>query len=269
VTSLRRHLSPALVISLVSLFASLGGVSYGVATGFIDSREIKNNTVRTRDLRNNDIRTRDLRNNEVRGLDIRNSTVRGRDVALNTLTGDDVDESRLEKVPSATAADSAASAQTAATAASAQTAASAASALTAGSAQTLNGLRVLPVRHRSGNVTGQTVLDADGLQLVVNCAGGDEDLLARTTVAGSEIAVVSDDAVAADASAAQLVHNLDDDFNPGEDFDLQDTVAPADDRIFQLHYLAGNGADVTAQLIADDDLGASNCVVSGYAVVVG
>ncbi len=100
--------SPAIVISLLALFLSLGGVSYGVATGYIDSRELKNNTVSTRDLRNNDIRTKDLRNNEIRGLDIRNSTVQGRDVALATLTGEDIRESTLAKVPSATRADSAA-----------------------------------------------------------------------------------------------------------------------------------------------------------------
>jgi hypothetical protein len=98
---LRRRPSPAIVISLVALFLSLGGVSYGVATGFIDSREIRNNDVRTRDLRNNDVRTRDLRNNEVRGRDIRNSTIQGRDVALNTITGDDVSETSLGQVPSA------------------------------------------------------------------------------------------------------------------------------------------------------------------------
>ena len=62
---LRRRPSPALVISLIALFVSLSGVSYGVATGFIDSREIKNNEVRSLDIRNNQIRTRDLRNNEV------------------------------------------------------------------------------------------------------------------------------------------------------------------------------------------------------------
>jgi hypothetical protein len=249
VTLLRRHLSPAMVISLVALFVSLGGVSYGVATGLIDSREIKDNTVRTRDLRNNDVRTRDLRNNEVRGLDIRNSTVRGRDVGLNTLTGDDVDESQLGKVPSATSADSATSAET------------------AGSTQSVNGLGVVPIKHRSGNVAGQTVLDAGGLQLVVTCAGGNEEVHARTTVANSEIAVVSAGAAAAGGTAPQLVHNVDDSFNPGDDFDLRGTATASDDRIFQLHYLAGNGADVTAQLITDDDLGASNCVVSGYAVV--
>jgi len=104
---LRRRPSPALVISLIALFVSLSGVSYGVATGFIDSREIKNNEIRSVDIRNNQIRTRDLRNNEVRGIDIRNSTVQGRDIALNTITGEDVKEDTLQKVPSALLADSA------------------------------------------------------------------------------------------------------------------------------------------------------------------
>ena len=104
---LRRRPSPALVISLIALFVSLSGVSYGVATGFIDSREIKNNEIRSLDIRNNQIRTRDLRNNEVRGIDIRNSTVQGRDIALNTVTGEDVREDTLQKVPSALLADSA------------------------------------------------------------------------------------------------------------------------------------------------------------------
>lgn len=81
-----RRPSPALAVAFLALFVSLGGVSYGVATGFIDSREIRDNTVRTRDIRNND----------VRGRDIRNSTILGRDVALNTLRGADIDESRLD-----------------------------------------------------------------------------------------------------------------------------------------------------------------------------
>jgi hypothetical protein len=104
---LSRRPSPALVIACIALFVSLGGVSYGVATGFIDSREIKNNQVRSSDLRNNSIRTFDIRNNEVRGFDIRNSTVQGRDVALNTLTGADISEQDLAKVPSAASADTA------------------------------------------------------------------------------------------------------------------------------------------------------------------
>jgi hypothetical protein len=121
--SLNRLPSPALVIACVALFVSLGGVSYGLATGSIDSREIKNNavsskdvrnnTVRSTDVRNNTMRTFDIRNNEVRGFDIRNSSVRGRDVAFNTLSGADISEGTLAKVPSATTADTATTATTA------------------------------------------------------------------------------------------------------------------------------------------------------------
>src|SRR5215210_827122 len=104
---LRHRPSPAMIVSMIALFVALGGVSYGFATGSIDSREIKNNEIRSIDIRNNEIRTRDIRNNEVRGIDIRNSTVQGRDIALNTITGLQVKEDTLQKVPSALLADSA------------------------------------------------------------------------------------------------------------------------------------------------------------------
>jgi hypothetical protein len=89
--------SPAMAVALVALFVSLGGVSYGVATGSIDSREIKNNTVRTKDIRNND----------VRGKDIRNSTIRSADIGANQVKGVDVLESSLGTVPTANVANSA------------------------------------------------------------------------------------------------------------------------------------------------------------------
>jgi len=92
-----RRPSPALVIACIALFVAMGGVSYGFATGSIDSREIKNGAVTTKD----------LRNNEVRGRDIRNSTILGRDVAFNTLTGSDIKESALGQVPRAAFAGSA------------------------------------------------------------------------------------------------------------------------------------------------------------------
>jgi hypothetical protein len=246
---LQRRPSPALVIACLALFVSLSGVSYGVATGSIDSREIKNNEVRTRDLRNNDIRTKDLRNNEIRGIDIRNSTIQSRDIGLNQVTGNDVRESTLQKVPSAASADSAQSAAT------------------AGSAASLNGVRVLGIKHRSGNVTNQVIFNAAGLQLLVTCTGGDEEPIARTTVAGGEIAVISDDAANVDMDAGGLFHNLDDAFSPGDNFDLRDAAA-GDDRMYQVQYLGGDGATVTAHLITDDDAGPNNCIVSGYAVVV-
>jgi hypothetical protein len=48
----RRFLpSPAMVVALIALFVSLGGVSYGLATGVIDGREIRNQTITYKDVR--------------------------------------------------------------------------------------------------------------------------------------------------------------------------------------------------------------------------
>ena len=79
---LRRRPSPALVVSFIALFVALGGVSYGVATGSIDSREIKNNSILSRDIHNNGI-------------------VAFKDVIPNTVGGTRVKESSLGSVPHA------------------------------------------------------------------------------------------------------------------------------------------------------------------------
>ena len=75
-----------MVVALIALFVSLGGVSFGAAV-VITGKSIKNNTVSTKDLKNNDIRGKDVRN--------------------NSLTGSDINESRLGQVFSATSADTA------------------------------------------------------------------------------------------------------------------------------------------------------------------
>ena len=160
---LRRRPSPALIIAMVALFVSLSGVSYGVATGFIDSREIKNNEVRSVDIRNNQIRTRDLRNNQIRGIDIRNSTVQSRDIALNAVTGDDVKEETLQKVPSALLADSATSATSAATAGSVST------------------LKVIPLTTVAEGSPAVTLATHGPLTLTGECATGSEARLAVST----------------------------------------------------------------------------------------
>ena len=150
-----RRPSPAMIVALVALFVSLSGVSYGVATGFIDSREIKNNEVRSIDIRNNEVRTRDLRNNEVRGIDIRNSTVQGRDIALNTVTGDDVREDTLQKVPSALLADSATRANS------------------ADSADSVGGVSVQRIVYSAGEGSAKrTILEMGGLTLTAECKTG-------------------------------------------------------------------------------------------------
>jgi hypothetical protein len=161
---LSRRPSPALVISCVALFLSLGGVSYGVATGFIDSREIKNNTIRSKDVRNNTLRTFDIRNNEVRGFDIRNSTVQGRDVAFNTLTGDDVSEESLGKVPTAGTAD------------------------TATAAGSVNGVGLSKIVYAAEQGSGPVeIFNSRGLRLQASCGVGGALEVTGSGPAGSEV----------------------------------------------------------------------------------
>jgi hypothetical protein len=166
VKSLLRHRpSPALIVALIALFVSLSGVSYGVATGFIDSREIKNNEVRSLDIRNNQVRSIDLRNNEVRGRDIRNSTVQSRDIAINAVTGDDVREDTLQKVPSALLADNA---------------------NTANSANNVNTLKIIPVTTVAENAEPVVLASHGPLTLSGQCANGPVPrLLVSTTENGS------------------------------------------------------------------------------------
>lgn len=73
--------SPAMVVALVALFVALGGVSYGVATGFVDSRDIKNNTIRSKD--------------------VRNGTLTGSDVKHDGLGSGAIAEGTLSTVPNA------------------------------------------------------------------------------------------------------------------------------------------------------------------------
>lgn len=73
--ALRRRLSYANVVSTLCLFILLGGTSYAVATGSIDSRELKNNSVRSTDLRNNTVRSRDVRNGTLTSDDISPATL--------------------------------------------------------------------------------------------------------------------------------------------------------------------------------------------------
>ncbi len=93
--------SPALVIAVIALFVSMGGVSYGLATGSIDSREISNGTIMSRDIKNGTINGRDIRTGAVFGSDIHRSTITGGDVRNGALTGADIRESTLAQVPRA------------------------------------------------------------------------------------------------------------------------------------------------------------------------
>ena len=189
---LRRRPSPALIIAVIALFISLSGVSYGVATGFIDSREILNNQVRSVDIRNNEIRTRDLRNNDVRGIDIRNSTIQSRDIAINAVRGEDVREDTLAKVPSALLADSATTANSATT------------------ADSVGGVTVQRITY--SGATGSDfveVLNLGGLKLEAQCnAGPVLQVRANPTAPNAEISSVFN---------RGTPYASDFDFDPGDD----------------------------------------------------
>jgi hypothetical protein len=90
--------SPALVISLVALFVSLGGAGYAAVT--ITGKNVKNSS----------LTGKDVKNSSLTGSDVKNSSLAGRDIKNDSLTGSDVSEGSLGKVPSAGSADSAGSA---------------------------------------------------------------------------------------------------------------------------------------------------------------
>jgi hypothetical protein len=193
--------SPAMIIALIALFVSLSGVSYGVATGFIDSREIKNNEIRSRDIRNNEVRSKDLRNNEVRGLDIRNSTIQGRDIAINAVRGEDVSEDTLAKVPSALLADRAG---------------------TAGAADSVGGVTLRRISYSEGQAVGTgtfaQVLNFGGLKLEARCNNGPVlQVRANPAAANAELSWVFN---------TGAPYDFDLDFDPGDNTLVASDAAP-------------------------------------------
>jgi hypothetical protein len=218
---LRRRPTPALVIALLALFISLGGVSYGVATGFIDSREIKNNEIRSLDIRDNQIRSRDIRNNEVRGIDIRNSTIQSRDLAINAVRGEDVKEDTLAKVPSALLADSATA------------------------ADAVGGVTMRRIAYSAGTGTDFVeVLNVGGLRLEARCLAGPLSIQVRANpIAGnSEIAW---------ASPAASGENPN--FNPGDNTQVFFDIAPTRAASILITFTAPDGRIVTVDALGLQD----------------
>lgn len=215
---LKRRPSPAMVIALIALFVAMGGVSYGVATGSIDSRELKNNTVKSGDLKNNDIR----------GKDIRSSTIGGSDVASNTLKGADIDESSLGKVPSATSADTAAKATTADTATKATT------------ADALNGIAVRKFFFKGPANTGLAPrYQSNGFTLNAGCNATGDPLV---TITGENASAKS----VATSGVAIFTRNL------TGDFANQDVLGTQQFGTGQIGYALSDGTALTVNFTYDD-----------------
>ena len=245
---LGRRPSPAMVIALIALFVSLSGVSYGVATGFIDSREIKNNEVRSLDVRNNEIRTIDLRNNQVRGIDIRNSTVQGRDIALNTITGTDVNEGSLQQVPSALLAETANSANTA---------------NTANSAGAVATLKTIPRTVRAEGASSALLATHGPFTLRARCVANSTDTQAQLSLETTE-----DNSAVFSGDFNFPVLNADD----GEQSIAALNDAAAGQRTIGLRNLAAlapGGKAFTGQIGIIADAGTSTCTFAGHLALEG
>jgi len=70
-----RKPSPALVIACIALFVAMGGVSYAVATGSIDSRAIKDGSIRNKDFKNGTLRGQEAKRDGFGGGAIKESTL--------------------------------------------------------------------------------------------------------------------------------------------------------------------------------------------------
>jgi hypothetical protein len=91
--------SPALAISLVALFVSIGGVGYAAAT--VGTEDIEDGAVTTNKLHGNAVTSPKIANGQVGTLDLATAGVTGGKVENDSLTGSDIKESTLGTVPNA------------------------------------------------------------------------------------------------------------------------------------------------------------------------
>jgi hypothetical protein len=249
--------SPTLLIACLALFLSLGGVSYGVATGFIDSREIKNNTIRAKDIRNGQVTSADIRDNDVRGVD--------------------VNESSLGKVPTAGSADSAGSATTATNAAHATDATNAAhatNATNAANADAVGGVRERTINVRQNAGTPFTnVFSFGGLVIDVECGAvggaGDIGFALDTSLANAE---ATGEGFFNDGPGNTRDYAAPSDFDPGELVSLgagTDGIGGIFFGHYEFTYTAPSGSVVSVSFAVSETTnafgGTADCLLYGHA----
>jgi hypothetical protein len=99
-------IQPSMVVALMALFVSLGGISWAVAVNSIGTKAIKDNSVQGRDVRdeslesrdvvNGGLQSRDVRDGALRGVDVNDGSIGGIDLASNTLGDREIDETKLD-----------------------------------------------------------------------------------------------------------------------------------------------------------------------------
>jgi hypothetical protein len=227
----RTRISPALVISAVALFASLGGGAYAAVS--VTGKDVKNSSLTGKDIKNSSLTGEDVKNGGLTGNDVKNGSIAGADVKGDALGGSQIAESQLGKVPSASTADSAAS---------------------AGNADTVGGVQVRSFKYRVLTSPAQVVLSLGGLQLTASCGGGLLHFTAQTTVAGGQIDSYSVDP----GTAAPPNHNeaIDSGFQIGDD---------EDNEVGSLRYSKSDGGGVQVSWHAHTAGSGGGCGVNGVA----
>ena len=246
---LKAQLSPALVISLIALFVSLGGAGYAAVT--VTGKNVKNSSLTGKDVKNSSLTGSDVKNSSVSGRDVRNGGLSGADIRGDGLSGVQILESSLGKVPAATKADSADSATS------------------AGSADSVGGVSLKPVRYVVTTSSGPDteIFRGGGLVLTAGCGAGILTVAATSTVADSEVAGYS---VESDSVGVAPQNNAyDGDFDPGDSVNL--LPSDEDEEIGHLRYSKPDGGSVSIEWQAAGGLnGGTNqvCRFTGVASIL-
>ena len=70
------QLTYANVMATIAVFIALGGTSYAVTTGSIDSREIQNNSIRSGDVLEGTVRSSDIRDHTILSRDVKKGVLK-------------------------------------------------------------------------------------------------------------------------------------------------------------------------------------------------
>jgi hypothetical protein len=237
---LRRLPSPAMVVACLALTVALGGTSYAaikLPRNSVGNAQMRNNAVGVKELQKNAVVATKLSKRSVGPQKLQNNAVTTRTVKKDQLTGDKIVESTLQKVPSASAAD------------------------TAANANTVGGYT--PRRFSTSvapNGAAETVLSLNGLVITLSCPGGAVAL--RANNASGEAAQLRFDGV---DDATAVFEGGSANFVGTTNADLNNSVNRGSGAAY---YVRANGTGVTALYGWREDAlgGSSACRVFGQAV---
>jgi hypothetical protein len=232
VKQIRKRLTYANVMSSIAVFLVLGGataIAAGLAKNSVGSKQLKKGAVTTAKIKKNAVTTAKIKNKAV--------------------TGAKINLGSLGTVPSATHA------TTADTAKSAETAKS------ADNANTVAGNTIRKIFYDTNATTAKTeLLSLGGLILTASCESGEPELIATTSVGNSGIHSVTVN------NSDETFYDEDDEFNPGEPFDVFEGETDSAQTTFT--YGSPTGSTVIGSIgIEEGDFNNNDCALFGSVTI--